>query len=124
MLVGCGPKELRVTMNSDNNSGQTGFAVLVDRGERGMTVTVETSAPDVVGAQNAHIHEGNCGEVGIIRAPLQPIALLADKAGRVGSTTQVEGLTFKDFKTGEWIINLHDVRNNSVYVSCGEIPVP
>ena len=57
----CGPRELKVTMNSDNNSGQTGFAVLTDRGGKKMTVTVETSAPDYVDApQNAHIHEGNC----------------------------------------------------------------
>ena len=121
----CGPRELKVTMNSDNNSGQTGFAVLTDLGGKKMTVTVETSAPDFTDLpQNAHIHEGNCGEVGAIHAPLTPLAPLADKPGRFGSTKTVETLGFTDLATGSWIINVHDARDGLIYVSCGEIPAP
>jgi len=34
-----GERELRVTMNADNNSGQSGFAVLIDRGAKGVYVS-------------------------------------------------------------------------------------
>lgn len=124
VMPACGPRELRVTMNSDNNSGQTGFAVLLDRGAKGMTVTVETSSPDFEAPQNAHIHEGNCGEVGVIRAGLNKLEALPGKPGRVGSTTEVGTVTFAMLGTGEWIINAHDARDNGVYVSCGELPAP
>jgi hypothetical protein len=121
----CGPRELRITMNSDNNSGQTGFAVLVDRGNRGMTVTVETSAPDFNELpQDAHVHEGDCGEVGATRATLTPLAAVPNAPDRYGSTTEVGGLTFAMLSTGQWIINVHDARDDGIYVSCGEIPAP
>lgn len=121
----CGPRELRVTMNSDNNSGQTGFAVLIDRGNKGMTVTVETSAPDFdEKPQNAHIHEGDCGEVGVIRAALTPLDKLPARPDRYASTTEVGGVNFALLSTGQWIINVHDGRDNGIYVSCGEIPNP
>lgn len=123
--TGCGPREVRVTMNADNNSGQSGFAVLKDLG-KSLTVEVETSAPDFEGTQNVHLHEGNCGEVGEIRAPL--LSLAPTKPGRVGSTstevrkTTGELLTFEEVTQGEWLINVHDARENSLYVSCGEVP--
>ncbi len=129
----CGPRELRVTMNSDNNSGQTGFAVITDRGGNRYTVTVETSSPDFTGTQFAHIHEGNCGELGKIRVHLDDLAELDGKPGRFGSTTEVPRTTdpldadppkFDSFKVGEWVINAHDARDFGVYVSCGEIPRP
>ena len=127
----CGPRELRVTMKSDNNSGQTGFAVVTDQGAKGITVVVETSAPENVGPQYAHIHSGNCGEVGPIRANLLKLEALtaADKVGRAGSTSaevlllnETKLMTFAMVSTGEWIINVHDERDFQVYVSCGEIP--
>lgn len=120
----CGPRELRVTMNADNNSEQAGFATLVDRGSKGMTVTVEVSSPDFQGPQNAHIHDGNCGEVGVVHAALEQLVALPNKPGRVGSTTEVTNVTFATLKTGDWIINAHHARDNSLYVSCGEIPRP
>jgi hypothetical protein len=125
VLSACGPRELKVTMNSDNNSGQTGFAVLTDRGGQKMTVTVETSAPDYAEKpQNAHIHEGNCGEVGIVHVGLTPLDALTDKPGRFGSTTSIDTMGFGDLATGSWIINVHDARDVGIYVSCGEIPRP
>lgn len=123
VTAACGPRELHITMNSDNNSGQTGFAVLSDLGAK-MRVLVETRAPDFDSAQNAHIHVGNCGEVGEKRGFLKQLLPLADKPGRVGSTTDLDSMTFKTLATGEWILNVHDARDNDVYVSCGEIPKP
>ncbi len=122
--TGCGPRELHVTMNSDNNSGQSGFAVVTDRGTKGVSVLVETSAPEFAGAQHAHIHLGDCGEVGMKRAFLTELDALPAKPNRYGSTTEVGGITFAMLHTGAWIINVHDVRDEGVYVCCGEIPNP
>jgi hypothetical protein len=126
LAAGCAPREIKVTMNSDNNSGQKGFAVITDKG-KSITVEVETSAPDFEGAQNVHIHKGNCGEVEEVYAPLLNLQKLEDKPGRVGSTsTDVlkkdgSGLVqFDEFEKGEWLINVHDARDNLIYVSCGE----
>jgi len=88
----CGPRQLNVTMNPDNNSGQSGFAVITDRGSKGITVTVETNAPDVEGLQPAHIHMGNCGEVGQIIGSLTPPgmnSLAPSKPGRYGLTADL-----------------------------------
>ena len=113
-------------MNADNNSGQSGFAVLIDRGES-IDVVVETSAPEFEGVQNMHLHRGNCGEVDMIYAELLNLELLPDKPGRVGSTTRgvmkrftTLKVQFEDFKEGDWLINVHDARDFTIYVSCGE----
>lgn len=132
MLVatGCGPKVLKVTMNADNNSGQKGFAEITELGAKGVSVTIETNAPDfraddpAMEQQKAHIHKGNCGEVGEKVGFLQPLHALADKPNRFGTTTDVEKPTFAMLGKGEWIINVHDARDDQIYVSCGEIPAP
>jgi hypothetical protein len=123
LLAACGPNEVRVTMNPDNNSGQSGFAVLTQAGPKKLVVVIETSAPDFSSEQRAHIHVGTCGEIGEIRAGLTNLKELADKPGRFGSTTTVESLGLDDLSTGEWAINVHDARDNAVYTSCGEIKV-
>lgn len=118
-LAGCGPTELRVTMKSDNNSGQTGFAVLEDLGEQ-IRVTVETTIPTTGDTpQTAHIHDGDCGEIGPVRAGLDRLEKLGE--GRFGSTTVVS-LTFKTLAGGKFAINAHDATDPAVYVSCGEVP--
>ncbi len=123
--LGCGPRELRVAMNPDNNSGQSGFAVILDRGGKGITVTVETSAPAFPGPQVAHIHAGSCGEVGAVRVGLDMLEALPSQADRYGSTTEITmGTPFDTFKSGAWIINVHDTRDIGLYVSCGKIPAP
>lgn len=121
--TGCGPTVVKITMNADNNSGQKGFAEITDRGARGISVTVETNTPEYTEVpQNAHIHTGNCGEVGEIAGALDPLKALTDKPGRYGSTTELPSFPFSNFKAGDWIINVHDPRDKLVYVSCGEIP--
>lgn len=119
----CGPSELRVTMNSDNNSGQVGFAVIERLGDRGLRVTVETTVPSTGTAkQSAHIHKDNCGEIGDVVVGLNALESLGNM--RFGSTTETEVLTFDDLKQGNYCINAHDATDPTVYVSCGEIPKP
>jgi hypothetical protein len=127
VISGCAPRELNVTMKSDNNSGQSGFAVVTAVGNT-ITVVIETSAPDFEGPQNVHIHRGNCGEVEDIFAPLENVTKFdPPKPGRVGSTSKEvrrkeDGalVKFEEFEAGDWLINIHDARENPLYVSCGE----
>lgn len=120
----CGPRELRVTMNADNNSGQRGFATIQDRGTK-VFVTVETSAPDYFGGmgQLVHLHDGNCGEIGERKFGLQLMKPLEDRPDRFGAALEV-ALPMKTFESGDWLINVHDERDSNIYVSCGEIPKP
>ncbi|MBL8914367.1 MAG: hypothetical protein JNM17_26920 [Archangium sp.] len=124
LLSACGPRELRVTMNADNNSGQTGFATLEDLGNT-VRVTVETSLPDYITdkGQAAHIHKGNCGEVGSNEGGIGPLKVLQRDPSRVGATN-VFPRPMSTFKEGDWLINVHDERDTLIYVSCGEIPKP
>jgi hypothetical protein len=119
-VLGCGPKALHLTMNPDNHSGQAGFAVLTDLGTAGMRVEVETSAPDVPAPQHAHIHEGSCGEIGTIIAGLTDLSALDRKPGRVGSTSSLT-LRFSALEGAPHALNVHDSRDGTVYVSCGDI---
>src|SRR3954453_8985946 len=86
LTAACGPREIRVTMNADNNSGQKGFATITDEG-KSIKVVIETSAPTKPGTQTVHIHTGNCGEVEPIYAHLLNLEPLTGKPDRVGSTS-------------------------------------
>ncbi len=131
-LLGCGPKELRVTMNSDNNSGQAGFA-LVTETAGGLRVEVETSHPDVDSAQSAHVHTGTCGEIGPVVLPLERLEALPGTAGRFGSVTTFDRakldafmidakfLKLEPLLADAHCINVHDARDPGIYVSCGEL---
>lgn len=125
VLTSCGPRELRVTMRADNNSGQVGFAIIEDLGKT-VRVTVETTVPDYVGdkGQPAHIHEGNCGEVGLNRGGVGPLKLLPNRDPPRFGASEIFPMPMSTFKEGEWLINVHDERDNLIYVSCGEIPRP
>ncbi len=125
MLCACGPKELRVTMKSDNNSGQTGFALLSFLGDE-LTVTVETSVPfDGAGPQQAHIHTGTCGEIGGIVAGLTPLESNGATPEVFQSVTdKVPKPTLEELADGDYAINAHDASDVTVWVSCGEIPKP
>lgn len=124
LLCACGPQELRIHMKSDNNSGQTGFAVMSLKSADKFDLVIETSVPiDGTGKQRAHIHTGTCGEVGPIVVGLQLLDQRPD--GGWGSTsTDLPMEPLKDFENGGYLVNVHDATENSLYVSCGEIPKP
>jgi hypothetical protein len=131
LVLACGPRQLRVTLSADNNSGQSGTATLTDDGKT-MTVVVETVAPLYQDAEQfAHIHPGTCGELGPAYVNLTKLGALATKPGAWGSTTTLTQVRdggpnfgFDELSTGEWAINIHDAREFGVYVTCGEIPKP
>lgn len=122
LLCGCGPKAVQVTINPDNNSGQSGFATITDNGNKTVTVVIETSVPDFDMPQNAHIHPGTCGEVGVAAGALGQLKSLGN--GRWGSTSDAVMFDFDKLKTGDWVLNVHDARDTAIYVACGVIPRP
>ena len=124
LLCACGPQELRVDMKSDNNSGQTGFAIVTLKGQGKFDVHIETTTPiDGTGKQKAHIHTGTCGEVGPIVVGLTLLSQTAD-GGWGSDSTDLPLTALPNFDEGGYLINVHDSTESSLYVSCGEIPKP
>lgn len=135
-LLGCGPRQLRVTMNADNHSGQAGFALITEL-SNGVRVEFETSMPDAA-PQPAHVHHGTCGEVGdkafglrtAVEDPARPgrfVSVTELTSANIGEAT-VDGkpvdqkyLKLSALLETPHLINLHDPRDVGIYVSCGEI---
>jgi len=121
LLCACGPQELRVDMKSDNNSGQTGFAVMTLKSDKKFDLHIETTVPiDSTGTQRAHIHTGTCGEVGPIVVGLTFLNALPE--GKWGSDSSDLPLDNLELDKGGYLVNVHDSTDPSLYVSCGEIP--
>jgi hypothetical protein len=120
LLAGCGPRAVRVVMNAENNSGQSGVAVLTALGSAKTQVDLDVAASNDTRPQPAHIHEGRCGEIGAVKAGLTSLAPDPKKEGRFTSSTQV-AVGLDELTAGTFAINAHDVRDFSLYVSCGQI---
>lgn len=134
LCAACGPAQLTVVMNAQNNSGQSGTATLTDLGGRTrVVVVIHKSGFDE--NQPIHLHTGRCGEIGP-RADLKNMTLglgdlrpadpksmpgvPATDGGFAATSADVE-MSFKDLTTGDWVINVHDALDFSLYVSCGNI---
>ncbi len=122
-VAGCGPSSLVVTMNSDNNSGQSGTATFTQLGGA-LQLEIDLTPSNDQGAQAAHIHEGRCGEIGPVMgiAPKSKgsLALLPVELGK--SVTQMPDVQLSELMGGTFAINVHYSRDVSLYVSCGNIP--
>jgi len=129
VLSACGPGELRVTMKPDNNSGQSGFAVIT-QGQGGKVHVVLDVVAIGTAAQLVHIHANStCGEISTPKYQLISPTPKPDDPTRIVSESDAsdsaEGpLQFKDLSKGGYVINMHFPTDNSVYTSCGEVPVP
>jgi hypothetical protein len=117
----CGPRSERLSMRSENNSGQNGFALLTALSANSTRVEVDLSAPLDRQPQPAHVHEGRCGEIGPIRAGLDVLEASPAKPDRFVSTSDVQ-LGLEQLFSSPFAINVHDARDLSLYVSCGGPP--
>jgi hypothetical protein len=135
-LLACAPAQVTVVMNAQNNSGQSGTATLTDLG--GTTRVVILIRQSEFGEkQPVHLHNGRCGEIGprqdvssrnktIGLASMEPAnpatmtGVPATDGGFAGSSSEVD-LTIKEITDGDWVINVHDALDFSLYVSCGNI---
>jgi hypothetical protein len=120
VVVACGPQTERFVMKSENNSGQAGFAVLTALSQRATRIEVDIAASNDPRPQPAHVHEGRCGEIGPIRAGLASLSPSPATPERFVSSTDVP-LGLEQLRAGPFAINVHDARDLSLYISCGEL---
>ncbi len=124
VLLACGPRTLKVTMNPDNNSGQSGFANLTEVSGTRTRIQVSIGASDVPALENAHVHFGHCGNIGAIWVPINQLGPDPADTTLFSSDTTVDA-GFSELTTGAYALNVHDSRDNGLYVSCGDLrPAP
>lgn len=120
LCAACGPMAHRVVMSAENNSGQSGFALLTPLSGARTRVELDVLPGNDPRKIAAHVHDGRCGEIGAIKAGLTDLEANAAPNGHFTSTTEIS-LALDAMLKGTFAINLHDARDFSLYVSCGEI---
>ena len=104
-----------VTMNAQNNSGQTGAAALVDAGN-GQTAVAINITPGATGVgQPAHIHKGTCANL-----DPKPAFPLTDVMN--GTSETIVNVSLAELTSGQYAVNVHKSGTEaSTYVSCGDL---
>ena len=107
------PASITITMNPQNNSGESGTATLTTNGDQTTVVLNLTGAP--ANPQPAHIHPGTCANLD----PNPKYPLTSVQNGQ--STTNVP-VSLESLINGGFAINVHkSAQEVSVYYSCGNI---
>lgn len=108
------PKEITITLDSQNNSRQSGVATLKEEnGKVVVSIAVATGAANI--AQPAHIHKGACPTPGEVLFPLTNV---------INGTSETTLDTTLDELTSQLplALNVHkSASQSSIYVSCGNI---
>lgn len=105
-----------VTLNAQNDSGQTGTATLTDLGNGKIKVEVNVSNAPAGVPQPLHIHKGTCANLD--PRPAFPLTNAVDGV----SVTEIDA-TLAELQNGDYAINGHkSAAEASVYVFCGDIP--
>jgi hypothetical protein len=100
-------------MMAQMTSGQSGTAVLTEKGDS-TQVVISTSGGADTGAQAAHIHTGMCGSNGPILYPLNNV--------QGGTSTTTISAKLSTLTGGKTYINVHSSTNVANIQSCGNIP--
>lgn len=114
-LTGSPPaRTVTVQMNAQNNSGQTGTAVLTATPDGRTRIVLDlTSAPG--DPQPAHIHSGTCPNLD----PRPQYGLTNVQNGRSETTVDAR---LEDLLAGQFVVNVHkSAAEPAVYYSCGEV---
>lgn len=119
----CGPRTYAVVMNPENNSGQSGVAVLTELSKTKTRVDVSLKASDDPRPQLMHVHINHCGEIGVVKFPLTSVTVDPKDPTHATSTTDID-ISFDELRKGPYAINAHDVRDFSLYVACGNTDAP
>lgn len=103
-----------VTIKAQNDSGESGTAMLTQQGSDVQVYIVLTGAPATT-PQPAHIHDGTC-------ADLKGVAYALTNVVDGKSTTIVKDVTIDKLLGGTYAINVHEsAANLGKYVACGNI---
>jgi Cu/Zn superoxide dismutase len=107
-------KEVTVTLDALNNSGESGTATLTEVDGKTVVTLDLTGAPKGI-TQPAHIHVGECPGVGAVK-----YNLTFPKDGKSETTLDVNLETI--MSSVPLAINIHKSANDAkTYVACGEI---
>ncbi len=104
-----------ITLNAENNSGETGTAVLTDLGNNQVKVDVTVSGEPAGASQPMHIHNGQCGpNLGGVALPLTPLVN--------GKSTTTVNASLASILDGNHAINGHkSAQEVNVFVFCGNL---
>jgi len=108
-------EEVTVNLEEQNNSSESGTAVLKEEnGKTTVTVTTTGFTEDV--SQPAHIHLGACPKVGEVKYPLSNVLN--------GSSVTTLNATMAEIKGNlPLAVNIHKSEAQvSVYTACGDLP--
>ncbi|HYM65134.1 MAG TPA: CHRD domain-containing protein [Candidatus Sulfotelmatobacter sp.] len=106
--------EMTVKLDSENNSGESGTAVLKEENGK-TTVTVSLTGFTKGVSQPAHIHVGACPGVGAVKYPLTSVL--------DGKSVTVLNVTLADLKKAlPLALNVHKSdKEITVYTACGAL---
>lgn len=107
-------KEKVITLNSQNNSGESGTATLTEADGRVKVVLALGGAPVGI-LQPAHIHTGTCANLGGVKFPLENVL--------DGKSETLVGASFDALFSSEALaINVHKSQQEAnIYVACGDL---
>ena len=105
-----------IALNEQNDSGQSGWAMLTGSGDD--TEVVLSLSTGAMETGSVHIHTGQCGDAlgGVAHG------LTSFVGGAGGSVTLLEGVSLDSLLNGDFAINAHNAETGSIYTACGNIP--
>src|SRR4051812_32078904 len=104
-------QSVTIALSPQNNSGQSGTAVLTSEGAGTKVVITLSNAP---GPHPAHIHTGSCPEPGAVVFPLTSVTN--------GTSETVVAASISDILRAPHAINIHkSPQEIPVYTSCGNV---
>ncbi len=105
---------MKVNLNSENQSGETGTATLTAMGEQTKVQLHVNGAPSGT-PQPAHIHEGTCDN--LTPKPKWPLSSVKD-----GESSTTVPVSLAKLRSGQYAINVHKSADEiKTYVACGNI---
>jgi hypothetical protein len=109
--------EEAITLNEQNESGESGTALITEEDGKVKVILGMIGAPDGV-SQPAHIHVGSCPDVGAVAYPLTNVV--------DGVSETVLNVTLAELAAKQPLgINVHKSTTEAkVYVSCGDLNLP
>ena len=109
-------QSVTITLDEQNDSGQSGTATLTAKG--GDTEVVLSLTAGALETELVHIHTGSCGaNLGGVAHPLSSFV-----GGSGGSETLLSGVGLGSLMTENFAVNSHQAGNPGVYTACGNIP--
>jgi len=113
-----GDESVSFVLNEENNSGQSGQATIIARGDDTEVILI-LSSTGTTRSSAAHIHSGQCGPTLLSDVEYE----LSNFIGGL-SITLLRGVSLESLLTGNLAINTHDSQDPSIFTSCGNIVRP